>query len=121
MTPMQCNQVQQRLSDYLDGAVTGQEMREIVRHIDGGEEMAGCDVCAGELAAWRTTQNALVAVGPAKAPADLALKLRLAVSHEKARRESRVFDRLPASRRMPDVEHMEQVVLPLFVMCAVVQ
>lgn len=94
MTPMRCNQVQERLSDYLDGAVTGQEMQEIARHIEGGENMAGCNVCAGELAAWRTTQNALVAVGPAKAPADLALKLRLAVSHEKARRASRLFDRL---------------------------
>jgi anti-sigma factor RsiW len=94
MTPMQCNQVQERLSEYLDGAVSGQEMQEMGRHINGGADSAGCDTCAGELAAWRMTQNALVAVGPAKAPADLGLKLRLAISHEKARREPRLLDRL---------------------------
>jgi anti-sigma factor RsiW len=94
MTPMVCNRIQERLSDYLDGAVSGQEMQEIARHIDGDSGAAGCNTCAGELAAWRMTQNALVAVGPAKAPAELALTLRLAISHEKARRESRLLDRL---------------------------
>ena len=39
-------------------------------------------------------QNALTALGPRKAPPELALKLRLAISHEKARRESRLVDRL---------------------------
>lgn len=94
MTDMHCNDVRTRLSDYLDGAVSGQEMLGIARHIEGHGETAGCDACAGELAAWRTTQNALAAVGPVKAPSDLALRLRLAVSHEKARRESRWRDRL---------------------------
>lgn|SRR6185312_4234647 len=94
MTPMQCNQVRARLSDYLDGAVNGQEMQQMARHIVGDGNAAGCAACAGELAAWRMTQNALLAVGPAKAPADLALNLRLAISHEKARHESRFLDRL---------------------------
>ena len=91
---MNCDQIRARLSDYLDGAVSGHEMQEIARHIDGTEDAPNCGVCAGELAAWRTTQNALTAVGPMKAPLDLALKLRLAISHEKARRESRLLDRL---------------------------
>jgi anti-sigma factor RsiW len=91
---MNCDQIQARLPDYLDGAVSGRQMQEIARHIDGNENVSGCGVCAGELAAWRMAQNALAAVGPMKAPKDLALKIRLAVSHEKARRESHLLDRL---------------------------
>ncbi len=91
---MNCDQIQARLSDYLDGAVSGQQMLEIARHIDGGQTAAGCGACADELAAWRTAQISLTALGPVKAPEDLALKLRLAISHEKSKRESRVLDRL---------------------------
>jgi len=80
-----CREVQARFSSYLDGAVSGREMLEISRHIEGFEDsvgqIGGCDVCAGELAAWRMTQNAVVA-------------LRLAISRERVRRESRVLDRL---------------------------
>ena len=69
-------------------------MQQIARHIEGVEGAGGCEVCAHELAAWKLTQNALAALRPAKAPADLPLKLRLAISREKARRESRWRDRL---------------------------
>jgi anti-sigma factor RsiW len=95
-----CTKIQARFSSYLDGAVSGQEMLEISRHIDGYEgseestAIAGCKECAHELAAWRLTQDAVSSLGPAKAPADLALKLRVAISHEHARRESRLLDRL---------------------------
>ena len=91
---MNCEQINAQLSDYLDGAVSGQQMLEIASHIDGHEGVGGCGVCAQELKSWRVTQDALTAVGPVKAPADLALRLRLAISHEKARRESRLMDRL---------------------------
>jgi hypothetical protein len=95
-----CTEIQACFSSYLDGAISGQEMLEISRHIDGfenghhGGPVAGCEDCASELAAWRLTQDAVSALGPAKAPADLALKLRVAISHEHARRESRLMDRL---------------------------
>lgn len=95
-----CTEVQARFSSYLDGAVSGHEMLEISRHIDGfeeggnGDSVSGCEDCARELAAWRLTQDALLSLGPAKAPADLALKLRVAISHEHARREARLTDRL---------------------------
>jgi hypothetical protein len=95
-----CTEIQARFSLYLDGAISGQEMLEISRHIDGYEagtedaRVAGCQDCADELAAWRLTQDAVSSLGTAKAPADLALKLRVAISHEHARRESRLLDRL---------------------------
>jgi hypothetical protein len=95
-----CAAIQARFCGYLDGAIGGQEMLAISRHIEGfedgpsGVQVAGCGVCARELEAWRLTQNAVSALGPAKAPADLPLKLRIAISHEQARRNSRLLDRL---------------------------
>jgi len=95
-----CAAVQAAFSAYLDGAISGQEMQEISRHIEGsaddlgGQRVAGCAACACELAAWRMTQNALCMVRPAKAPADLGLRLRVAISQERARRSSRLADRL---------------------------
>lgn len=100
MNPKRCEEIQARFSSYLDGAISGHEMQEISEHIGGFEDparggrVAGCETCAQELAAWRLTQDAVSSLGPAKAPADLALKLRIAISHEQARRESRFTDRL---------------------------
>ncbi len=45
-------------------------------------------------AAWRATQDAISTLGPARAPADLALRLRVAISRERARHNSRLLDRL---------------------------
>jgi len=91
---LRCAAIQDSFSDYLDGAISGHEMQEVSRHIEGFHDVAGCENCARELAAWRLTQDALSALGPAKAPSDLALKLRVAISHEHARRSSRLLDRL---------------------------
>lgn len=98
MNPNICTAVQASFSAYLDGAVSGHEMQEIARHIEGfeaeGSKIAPCEACARELAAWRLTQDAIAMLRPAKAPADLGLKLRLAISHEHARRDFRLRDRL---------------------------
>jgi hypothetical protein len=94
-----CRAIRASFSDYLDGAVSGREMQQIARHIEGfddggGSRTAGCEDCARELAAWRATQEALCALGPAKAPADLGLRLRLVISHELARHSIRLRDRI---------------------------
>jgi anti-sigma factor RsiW len=100
MKPLSCKAIRASFSDYLDGAVSGRQMQQIARHIEGFEDeaggvrIAGCAACARELTAWRSTQDALSSLGPAKAPADLALRLRVAISHEHARRNSRLLDRL---------------------------
>jgi len=98
MNPKSCAAIQESFSAYLDGAVSGHEMQEISRHIEGfedaGRRVDGCAECAGELAAWRMAQNALCSLGPAKPPTDLGLRLRVAISREHARRESRLADRL---------------------------
>ncbi|HEV2619739.1 MAG TPA: zf-HC2 domain-containing protein [Acidobacteriaceae bacterium] len=99
MSSRGCTAIQGSFSAYLDGAMSGVEMQEIARHIDGhadaaGTHRGGCVECARELAAWRTAQAALAALGPAKAPADLPLRLRIAISHERVSRASRWADRL---------------------------
>jgi anti-sigma factor RsiW len=94
-----CRAIRASFSDYLDGNLSGVRMQQIARHIEGHEDdsgilTTGCESCARELAAWRATQNALSALGPAKAPDDLALRLRVAISHERARQSFRLLDRL---------------------------
>ncbi len=75
---MKCAFVQRLFSPYLDGAVTGRQMREIREHL------AGCPACEREYALLEQSQAMLAALGRKKAPADLALKLRVAISQEAA-------------------------------------
>lgn len=83
-----CQKSQSLFSAYLDGAVSGRQMQQIARHLES------CSGCAEEFAALRAMQRSLGALGPAKPPADLGLKLRLAISHEQARRKSSWRDSL---------------------------
>lgn len=82
----QCARIQTSFSPYLDGAVSGHEMQEIASHLET------CKHCADEFAALRGAQHSVASLGPAKAPADLGMKLRLAISHEMARRRSSWMD-----------------------------
>jgi Putative zinc-finger len=88
MTPQLCQKCQSSFSAYLDGAVSGKQMQRIAQHLDT------CSACASEFAALRTMQRSLSTLGPAKAPADLGLRLRLAISHEQARRKSNWLETL---------------------------
>lgn len=83
-----CDGVQRRFSDYLDGTISGREMQTI------GDHLESCASCSQEFASWRGMQSMLTAVGSAKAPVDLGLKLRLAISHESALRQGRSLHQL---------------------------
>jgi len=85
---MTCMKCQSSFSAYLDGDVSGQQMQKIASHLES------CADCKREFAAWRATLNALSSVGSAKAPADLGLRLRLAISHEHSKRKSSWIDTL---------------------------
>jgi len=76
---MKCFEAKSMVSPYLDGAVTGKEMRALTQHLDT------CAGCQGEYVSLRQTQQLLTQVGRRKAPEDLSLKLRLAISREVAR------------------------------------
>ena len=73
---MKCTQAKSLFSTYLDGAVTGREMRAISEHLEA------CPACTAEYAGLRQTQRLVAGLGRKKAPADLALKLRVALSNE---------------------------------------
>lgn len=84
-TEMRCTEAKQLFSPYLDGAVTGAQMRGLQEHL------SSCDACQREYQLLRQTQQLLARVGRAKAPRDLGLKLRLAISHEAARAKQPPF------------------------------
>jgi hypothetical protein len=73
---LRCPEAQPLFSPYLDGAVTGNEMRALREHLDA------CPVCSREYNLLRKTQQLLSAAGRPAVPADLGLKLRLAISRE---------------------------------------
>jgi len=79
-----CNAMQAKFSEYLDSRLTGVEMQRISSHIES------CAQCFAEFSALRRTQASLAALGSVPEPADLLLRIRVAVSHERARsRQSR--------------------------------
>jgi len=75
---MKCSEAKSMFSPYLDGAVTGAEMIALTQHLDT------CNRCQGQYVSLRQTQQLLSKVGRRKAPEDLSLKLRLAISREAA-------------------------------------
>ena len=85
---MTCVQVKSMLSAYLDGAVTGKQMYSLGQHLED------CDACEQEYQSLRCTQQLLARVGRARAPEDLSLKLRLAISREAARIRQPYFGNL---------------------------
>lgn len=74
-----CSKIRSQFSEYLDGALTGRAMQRIAAHLDS------CEACSDDFQAWRRTQQLVASLGPAKAPADLPLRLRVALSQEKTR------------------------------------
>ncbi|HVJ09475.1 MAG TPA: zf-HC2 domain-containing protein [Acidisarcina sp.] len=83
-----CGSVRAQFSSYLDGMTTGKEMQQIASHLQS------CADCSREFNEWRYTQSVLAQIGPAKAPADLALRLRVAISQERAKTPKRDLARL---------------------------
>jgi hypothetical protein len=74
-----CTRIRAQFSSYLDGAVTGVAMQRIAAHL------RDCGECAEEFGVLRSTQAVLASLDPVKVPDDLALRLRVAISNERAR------------------------------------
>jgi len=75
---MSCAEATRLLSAYLDGVVSGTEMQAVRQHLDA------CPSCEREYASLRRTQQLLMSTRRPVVPADLGLKIRLAISHEAA-------------------------------------
>jgi anti-sigma factor RsiW len=76
---MDCKQAKAISSSYVDGAVTGVEMKGVSDHL------AACVDCRKEYQLLAKTQEMVASLGRVPAPPDLALKLRVAVSQEAAK------------------------------------
>jgi anti-sigma factor RsiW len=87
VSPESCARVQGSFSEYLDGAVGGYEMLAIATHL------RACPPCDQEFTTWREMQRSLASLRALKAPADLGLKLRVAISQQKARQNRTWADR----------------------------
>jgi anti-sigma factor RsiW len=74
-----CKKVRAQFSSYLDCDVTGIEMQRISAHLDQ------CRECAAEFNGMRTVVSNLSSLPQLKAPDDQALRLRVAISNERAR------------------------------------
>jgi hypothetical protein len=83
-----CTSIRAQFSSYLDGAVTGVVMQRIANHL------GVCENCSEEFDDLRSTQVALASLAPVKAPSDLALRLRVAISNERARTPKNFISRL---------------------------
>ncbi len=82
-----CAHLREQFSAYLDGAVTGAVMHEIAAHLEA------CSGCSAEFAQWRNAQALVSSIGPAKAPEDLSLRLRVALSQQRANTTQEKFAR----------------------------
>lgn len=80
-----CEAMQARFSEYLDGHLNGREMQEIAAHLDG------CRDCNHEWDSLRQVQLSLGALRPVPEPKDLLLRIRVAVSQERARSRQSIF------------------------------
>jgi hypothetical protein len=85
---LQCQQARRLFSRYLDGAVRGTQMLALQAH------MAKCGPCEGEFQSLRGTQQLLSSLKRPRVPADLGLKLRLAISREVAAANRPAFEGL---------------------------
>ena len=85
---MSCHSVRNLFSAYVDGAVNGREMQRVASHLEH------CAACRREFEQYRGMQQLLEKAAPLKPPTDLGLKLRLAISHESARRQGHWYDSL---------------------------
>jgi len=74
-----CEAVQAGFTEYLDGRLNGRAMQRIAAHLEG------CRECGREWEWLRQTQSSLFELGSIPEPEDLLLRIRVAVSHERAR------------------------------------
>ncbi len=80
-----CSDLQASLTEYLDGRLSGREMQEIDAHL------TNCRDCAREWDSLRELQSSLATLSPVPEPSDLPLRIRVAISQERARSHRSIF------------------------------
>src|SRR5689334_14643216 len=85
---MNCIKAFSLLSTHLDGALDISQSRAMDDHL------RTCSQCQSEFSSLKQTKNILSAVGRKQAPADLALRVRLAISREASAVRVSPFEKL---------------------------
>ena len=85
---MDCKQAKSMFSSYLDGAVSGHEMRAVATHLES------CGSCHAGYLSLQRTQALLSSLKARKAPKDLELRLMLAIHQERSRSAARFLQNL---------------------------
>ena len=80
-----CGNMQVKFTEYLDGRLTGLEMQRVDAHL------GQCPECAGEWMGLRQMQSSLARLGSVPEPENLLLKIKVAVSQERARKRQGAF------------------------------
>lgn len=75
---MTCTEARPLFPEYLDKSVSGMEMQSLSRH------MNECSVCRSEYLKLENTQHLVASLGRKPVPADLALRIRVALSRERS-------------------------------------
>lgn len=83
---MTCQHAQEQFSSYVDTALPGSRMQELRGHL------RECGACAAEFRAYQKTVQMVGALGPRPAPADLALRIRIALAQERDGRRQRMLE-----------------------------
>ena len=85
---MKCSVAKGLMSSYMDGAVSRSQLAQVNEHLNT------CSDCSGRFASMRQAQTLLGALGRKTVPADLTLKLRVALSQEIANSHRARWDSL---------------------------
>ena len=72
---MTCREAERHLPGYLDGAARSREHARLREHLDG------CGECRRQLERYRRLAVCLASLDPVRAPADLAVRIRVQASH----------------------------------------
>jgi len=83
---MNCTETRSLLSLYMDGALTGRQMCECSNHL------GNCRECSTEFEFLKRTQQMVSSLGRRQPPPELALRIRVAISRETARRQRPMFE-----------------------------
>jgi Putative zinc-finger len=85
---MNCSETRALMSSYLDGAMTGKQMGEVNSHL------TSCTGCGSHYLQLKHAQAIVAALGRKAAPPELALRLRVVLSREAARKRIPWHDKL---------------------------
>ena len=93
---MRCTEARPLFSSYLDRAVSGTEMHDIFGHLQQ------CADCQKEYSLLENTRSLVSTLGRRQPPSDMALKIRVALSGERARHSKGACRRGMSTYRCPE-------------------